>query len=130
MRPNTLTILKQNITTLVQHFEHLISDQWNDELLKIFSLKVVHLVEDLLSQDNYDELLKNFLREHWLRIRKSALSYTAIPDAMITRFLCELAEMLSDNKVSPIALLMPGVNIESLTEKYKNLDEIPLEQII
>jgi hypothetical protein len=79
--------------------------------------------------------LQQILEENWELIKCSFLSYTANPNSNTTRLMINIAIYLSNQmhkQTHPLALLMPGVNFESCSDLYPDLntDEFVTEQQI
>jgi hypothetical protein len=103
---------------------------FREALIFDFSKKVFDEINGLI-QTETEELdlrrsLKTTLKNNWIKIQSTFLCYTAIPWDDITRFMCELAELLSDDAISPISLLMPDIALDSIDiEDFPSLDESP-----
>ena len=120
-----------------------------EQALVVYTKKTLEALETALREGV--GALQGFLESNWAHVNSTALSPTAIPNADITKLLCDVAEFVAAelNKTNPekpvtaIKLLMPSVTIDSIRprlfddeshdigEGYKNLpDEHSLEEIL
>lgn len=72
-----------------------------------------------------DAVLTKYLADNWTLVKGTYLCYTSIPNAPITKVLCQLAQVLNAEK--PLAILMPGINLDSEHPEYPHLDEAPIQ---
>src|SRR3990167_1758333 len=100
------------------------------ELLQILNLRV-----------DFAELFKNlkeFLSKQWDLIRLNLLSYTSLPEDDLTRILCIIAEIVAaaaseldpQRKYCALEFLMPTVALESISDEYPSLHELPLQFVL
>src|SRR5690606_37156303 len=66
-----------------------------------------------------DGLLTSFLAKNWALVKKTMLSPTAIPHALSSQFLCQLASALDEK--TPISCLLPGVQWATVMNAYPDL---------
>ncbi|PIZ03698.1 MAG: hypothetical protein COY58_07640, partial [Gammaproteobacteria bacterium CG_4_10_14_0_8_um_filter_38_16] len=77
------------------------------------------------------QALGDFLKNHWIETRCTAIGYTALPNNPAILFLCQLATSLAGiTKKTPIELLMPGIETEFQYDDFQSLAEQPLEGIL
>lgn len=109
------------------------SDGIKDQAIHAYINKVYQDFESMIDSvvdenEIYDYLEDQFLPQNWLFVQGTALGYTAIPNEEITIIICELANTLAEARnqdldyddipIVPIELLMPGLQLESGSDKY------------
>ena len=68
-----------------------------------------------------DAVITAYLADNWALVKGTYLCYTSIPYAPITKVLCQLAQVINVEK--PLAILMPGINLDSERPEYPHLDD-------
>ena len=110
---------------LAQHYSVLSIDNtsFKEKTLLTYSKQFLSKLLPLLEQANVQGL-QNLLAENWQFMNINCLNYTAIPNHDISKLCCNLSASLSELlqaqgiKVSPLELLMPGIETESCHDDY------------
>lgn len=130
--------IKIQAAALREYYDRLpMPDALREKALVVYAKKtLLDLEAALLNPEKAENPLEDFLNRNWALVNGTILSPTVIPDADITKLLCDVAMLLADEKnkdlpkdndpATPHQLLMPTVPVESLRDNYPNLNEIPL----
>lgn len=109
-----------------------------DKLCEAYQARAKAVLLQILETPHLDVMfshLETYLKQQWDLIKGTCLCYTSIPEAKITRLsgqiailLCEYKnQYLVDKPVTPIELLMPGINVDATNPAYPCLGAIPAE---
>ncbi len=141
--------LQDQIRTLQAQYHHMPSpDALREKVLVAYIQKTLSKLEEACSQGI--DALTEFLKDNWTRVKGTALSPTAIPDAGITKLLCDVAMYVASahNKANPkeqlsaIQQLMPTVTVESIRprlydeasqdigEGYQDLTDVNPQEVL
>lgn len=96
------------------------------------------ILGEFQSSDLIIDKLEEYLREHAELIRSSAFCYTSIPEMDVTLLLCDIAELVAEQKIKKgienqcgLKILMPHLeNIHSNSDRYPDLDELDLKKVL
>ena len=132
--------IKIQAAALREYYDRLpMPDALREKALVVYTKKtLLDLETALLNPEKVENPLEDFLNRNWALVNGTALAPTVIPDADITKLLCDVAMVLADDKnkahpdelTTPHQLLMPTVTIDSLRDEYQNLNEIPLSTVL
>lgn len=94
-------------------------------IIQAYENRVVTFLESVFARTTEEKMqydaLKGFLQENWSLIQETFLAYTSSPEEPTTRLLCWVALYTfaikeNNDTPCPLALLMPGVALESPNE--------------
>lgn len=133
--------LARNVLEKLQDLQKDLSESTQQDfynsLIYRYQNQLITKLQEIVQVDSealiFDQL-KYFLHQNWHLVKTSFLCYTSLANEPVTHLLCDLAVELSLNPrtapSSPIELLMPGVECESINRNYSNLDVISLKNIL
>ena len=107
---------------------------FKEKLLLAYSKQFLDKLLPLLEQDNL-EGLQELLAENWQFMLINCLNYTAIPNQDISVLCCHLAASVSEalkakgQEINPLELLMPGIETESCSDDYPDLNPSTGEEL-
>ena len=122
---HSLQAISTEAQLLAQHYYVLSIDNtsFKEKTFLAYSKQFLSKLLPLLEQANVQGL-QNLLAENWQFMNINCLNYTAIPNHGISKLCCNLSASLSELlqaqgiKVSPLELLMPGIETESCHDDY------------
>ncbi|MCW8450689.1 hypothetical protein [Legionella quinlivanii] len=100
----------------------------HEKSIQAYTIRCAKLLRELIDSQNPSEALEQALRNNWMLIRNSLLSYTALPLHPLTAIWCEAAKLIAsarsraEEPVNPLLLLIPELQcVISQHEDYPDL---------
>lgn len=106
---------------LKEYYQHSNPSGFANQSICAYALKIISQFP------NNERDLSQFLNENWQLVKGSFFSPTAIPNELITYFLCNVAQHV-DAK-NPLSQLMPGISVESVSNHYAHLRHLNVGDI-
>ncbi|RAP37891.1 hypothetical protein B1207_02570 [Legionella quinlivanii] len=100
----------------------------HEKAIRAYTLHCHQVFVELSESENISEALEQALKDNWELIKKSLLSYTALPFHPVTAFWCDAAKWVALSKpksqepANPLLFLIPGLQcVVSVHEDYPDL---------